>query len=220
MEHPIQTKMDNILLAHCSPGINSYINGDITMTPRDEAIKNGSKTYITGKPCKHGHVGPRYTATYACIECFTTTYATPEGLARGAYTSAKHCAASRNIEWQFTFEEWYQWWLDSGHWEERGPGRNQYVMARYGDTGPYHPSNVRCCTSTENKIEAHLGKKEKDTRNYKRGPDSPEVKAKKAALGLARRGIPLSSSAVAKRTQTRRDKYNGGYVASQINNNK
>ena len=36
---------------------------------RAEAIANGSQTYQTGKPCKHGHFSPRYVTTHACVEC-------------------------------------------------------------------------------------------------------------------------------------------------------
>lgn len=36
---------------------------------RAEAKKKGRKTYFTGKPCKHGHVAPRYTQTGLCTEC-------------------------------------------------------------------------------------------------------------------------------------------------------
>lgn len=36
---------------------------------RDEAFRTGLKTYFTGKPCKHGHLAPRYTSTGACAEC-------------------------------------------------------------------------------------------------------------------------------------------------------
>lgn len=29
----------------------------------------GQKHYFTGKPCKHGHIGPRYVSTWRCVEC-------------------------------------------------------------------------------------------------------------------------------------------------------
>lgn len=34
-----------------------------------EAREIGSPRYFTGKPCKHGHVAPRWTATCSCWEC-------------------------------------------------------------------------------------------------------------------------------------------------------
>jgi len=34
-----------------------------------EARKVGAQQYSSGKPCKNGHVSPRYTANQHCIEC-------------------------------------------------------------------------------------------------------------------------------------------------------
>jgi len=36
---------------------------------RDEAIKIGSWSYFDGKPCSNGHVSPRITKSYKCIQC-------------------------------------------------------------------------------------------------------------------------------------------------------
>lgn len=36
---------------------------------RKEAMAIGSKRYFTGKPCKHGHIAPRYTKGVKCVEC-------------------------------------------------------------------------------------------------------------------------------------------------------
>ena len=36
---------------------------------RKDAIANGSSTYFTGIPCKHGHVAKRYTANKTCSVC-------------------------------------------------------------------------------------------------------------------------------------------------------
>jgi len=33
------------------------------------AETTGLKHYHTGKPCKYGHIGPRYVATNRCVEC-------------------------------------------------------------------------------------------------------------------------------------------------------
>lgn len=44
---------------------------DLTTLPnsRNEAVNLGSKLYCTGEPCSKGHVAPRYTFNYACVEC-------------------------------------------------------------------------------------------------------------------------------------------------------
>jgi len=69
------------------------------------------------------------------------------------YHNAKHCAKQRGIEWQFTYDTWIEWWGEDI--VNRGPYKGQLVMARYNDTGPYHPDNVRKITCSENTKEAH-----------------------------------------------------------------
>ena len=116
-----------------------------------------------------------------------------------AYTAQKANAKRRGVEFLFTFEEWKQWWLDTGKWEERGKGRDKYCMQRYNDTGPYSPSNVYCGTNSENvslgnkgKVlseetkklmsEANIGKERLWNRGDKNPMHRPEVKAKFSAL--------------------------------------
>lgn len=36
---------------------------------RQDALKQKSKFYFTGKPCKHGHVEKRSTITSGCYKC-------------------------------------------------------------------------------------------------------------------------------------------------------
>lgn len=36
---------------------------------REEAAKQGRKTYFTAEPCKHGHTAPRYVTNAGCLEC-------------------------------------------------------------------------------------------------------------------------------------------------------
>ena len=36
---------------------------------REDAKEQGLKYYFTGKPCKHGHVAPRFTSRAICSEC-------------------------------------------------------------------------------------------------------------------------------------------------------
>lgn len=64
----------------------------------------------------------------------------------------------RNIEFLLTFEEWYDIWQKSGHWENRGRRQGQYVMSRYNDTGPYSKDNVYIQTVTAN-LNEKKGKK-------------------------------------------------------------
>lgn len=39
-----------------------------------DAIKNGDKTYFTGKPCKHGHIAQRRVSTRVCVQCCKEIY--------------------------------------------------------------------------------------------------------------------------------------------------
>ena len=75
---------------------------------------------------------------------------------RQFYNQRYSATKRRNIEWHFTFEEWLAWWGDDI--VNHGPHRDQLVMARHGDTGPYHPDNVRKATNAENVREAQKGK--------------------------------------------------------------
>jgi len=36
---------------------------------RKAAIQAGETRYSTGKPCKYGHMTPRYTINTLCVEC-------------------------------------------------------------------------------------------------------------------------------------------------------
>lgn len=75
-----------------------------------------------------------------------------------AYCTHVLGAVSRKIDFLLTYEEWYQIWFDSGHIDERGTRKGKYVMARFGDTGPYAVGNVKIITMSENIREAHTGK--------------------------------------------------------------
>jgi hypothetical protein len=88
------------------------------------------------------------------------TKRSPNGHARkyqSQYDNAKyHAIHIRNIDWQFTYDTWVEWWGEDI--TKRGPYKGQLVMARHNDIGPYHPDNVRKATCTENCSEANKGK--------------------------------------------------------------
>jgi hypothetical protein len=67
------------------------------------------------------------------------------------FKSQRNGAAARGIDWQFTYDEWVAWWGDDIKY--RGNTKNNLVMARYGDTGPYHPDNVYKAKMYENTAE-------------------------------------------------------------------
>ena len=77
---------------------------------------------------------------------------------RKRYTQHKSNAKMRGIDFLFTFEEWKDWWIATGKWEQRGKLRGQYVMRRHGDIGPYFINNVFCGVTEENVRDGNLGK--------------------------------------------------------------
>lgn len=71
-----------------------------------------------------------------------------------AYRRQRENAQKRGVEWKLTLAEWWQVWVTSGYWRERGRLGHQYCMARNGDVGPYAIDNVRIITNIENIREA------------------------------------------------------------------
>ncbi len=65
----------------------------------------------------------------------------------------KDSARVRGIEFLFSFDEWLDVWITSGHFEERGRGVSSFCMARNGDVGPYSRENVKIITNAENLAE-------------------------------------------------------------------
>jgi len=88
---------------------------------------------------------------------------------RKRYTQHKSNAKMRGVEFLLTFEQWKDWWIATGKWEQRGKLRGQYVMRRHGDIGPYSIDNVFCGVTEENVRDGNLGK-----------TDSIETKQKKS----------------------------------------
>ena len=67
---------------------------------------------------------------------------------RSAWLDQRCNAKARGISFEFTFGEWVCWWAEDI--DKRGCGANDLVMARHGDTGPYHPDNVYKSTASDN----------------------------------------------------------------------
>lgn len=42
---------------------------DLQIMTLRAAEASGLKHYFTGKPCKKGHIGPRYVSTWRCVQC-------------------------------------------------------------------------------------------------------------------------------------------------------
>jgi len=72
------------------------------------------------------------------------------------FGTQKQNAKQRGIEFQFTYEEWIKWW--GSDIDKRGRGKDNLVMARKGDTGPYHPDNVIKLPNKDNVSAGNAGK--------------------------------------------------------------
>jgi len=70
-----------------------------------------------------------------------------------AFFDQKRNASRRGIGWNLNFAEWWFIWQQSGKWNERGRGKDGYVMARHGDTGPYDIGNVSIVSAVHNQQE-------------------------------------------------------------------
>lgn len=74
-----------------------------------------------------------------------------------AYQDQRRSAKNRRkVPFELTFTEWMWLWLSSGYWDQRGNKRDDYVMARIGDQGPYAVGNVFFQTVAENAREGNL----------------------------------------------------------------
>ncbi len=85
-----------------------------------------------------------------------------ERLAVIDYKSQMDMAKQRGIKWKFTFQSWVRWWVANlgPDWQfKRGRKKGEYVMARKGDEGPYHPNNVDCVTCSKNSSDANRGER-------------------------------------------------------------
>lgn len=67
-------------------------------------------------------------------------------------------AKLRGIEFKLTFEEWFCWWVNTGHYHERGREVGKYVMGRKGDKGAYELGNIECVLANVNSTAPHIGK--------------------------------------------------------------
>jgi hypothetical protein len=99
--------------------------------------------------------------------------------ARGAYASHKCGAKRRGIPFLLTFEKWWSIWQDSGKWEMRGIRRGCYVMARFGDVGPYAVGNVSIVPHEANSAAPNAAKNR-----------TPKMRAVTAARNKARVWTP------------------------------
>lgn len=86
--------------------------------------------------------------------------------AKQKFRNQKYKAQQRGIDWQLTFDQWYKWWQDTGHWHQRGITAGKYVMSRYGDQGPYSLDNIFCQTRDDNCREGNVKLKGRAAKSF------------------------------------------------------
>ncbi len=112
-------------------------------------------------------------------------------LAEKRYLQQRAQARMRKVPFTLTLTEWIKIWADSGKWEQRGIGKNQYCMSRVGDTGGYEVGNVFIQLSSNNVRDAQAGreKSSEECNNHRASilghRLSEETKSK---IGKARKG--------------------------------
>jgi hypothetical protein len=97
------------------------------------------------------------------------------------YYTQRTGARNRGIEWHFTYESWLEWW--GTDIVNRGNRSGQLVMARMGDTGPYHPNNVQKITVNQNHSDAH-----KNGLGFKKHTAESKAKISASGLGIKKPG--------------------------------
>ena len=74
------------------------------------------------------------------------------------YAQHKSNAKRRGIPFLLTLDQWKTVWLDSGKWNQRGRGIDNYCMCRVGDAGAYEVGNVFIDLHQRNVSSGSLGK--------------------------------------------------------------
>ncbi len=72
--------------------------------------------------------------------------------ARQCYRNKKHEAKNRNIPFELTFREYYEWFLSKGIDKNipQNNDKNALCMCRYNDTGSYNLNNIYLDTMSNN----------------------------------------------------------------------
>jgi hypothetical protein len=77
---------------------------------------------------------------------------------KAAYNVQKNNAKRRGIPFRLTFKEWVSWWKATGKLEQRGRGKDGWVMARKNDEGAYEIGNIVCVPGPQNVSEGNVGR--------------------------------------------------------------
>lgn len=83
----------------------------------------------------------------------------PLSLAKKKYARHKAQSKFRSIDFNLTFDEWYNWWLQQGVDKNQDTFKlqdpNRLCMCRYNDLGPYQLGNIYCANHVDNVKDAY-----------------------------------------------------------------
>ena len=101
-----------------------------TKSPRQIAIENGETTYFTGKPCKHGHVCPRWTSNCICVECHKPRAVSFHNRWRPAN---RHKIAGYNLTWKANNPDYdsQRYKLNPASFKQRATQRKRLLKEQY-----------------------------------------------------------------------------------------
>ena len=112
------------------------------------------------------------------------------------YRKQKYSAERKNIKFNISFDDWFNWWKSTGKYHLRGRKKGQYQMARFNDIGPYEIGNIKCITMEENTREGNSGSKLSEEHKRKIGLSSlgnKHTKESKLKISKARKGMKFTS---------------------------
>lgn len=137
----------------------------------------------------------------------------------GKFRQQKNNALARRVPWAITFPQWMQFWIDSGHWDDRARTRDGYVMARRGDTGAYALGNIYITTLAQNVADYQTTLKRRGVLcadGWNRLPERSSRVSSKTRTKVARLGKGRGWTRVGDRYQVMlRNKYLGTYATRE-----
>ena len=75
-----------------------------------------------------------------------------------AYSAFYYRMKQINKSLEMNKQEFIDWWHNTGHLHERGPGPDQYCMALIDHTKPYSTNNIKCIKNRDRWNEITLVK--------------------------------------------------------------
>ena len=101
------------------------------------------------KPCKKEHEQDRRAdPEYSAKKKHQFSVWVAKNKRKKQFLDQRANAKKRGIHFEFTYRQWLRWW--GSDLKHRGCAWNRLVMARFGDTGPYHPANCYKASPLEN----------------------------------------------------------------------